>query len=339
MIAAPSLRAPERRIMVPPAMPNELEVPSGEWLSLSGDAYGTTWRVDVVYAGDKSKSWLSQVQRQIKGVLTVIDAQMSLWRADSDIVAFNAAPDGTRFVLAEPMLQVVNHALAIARFTNGAFDPTLCEAVERWGFGARAVAAGLPDIMDLQQERSDWRDVMCDGDVITARTGLTLDLCAIAKGYAVDAVMEMLQSEPDAQAALVEIGGELKGWGLRPDGMPWWISIEGAGTETLVALCGWAVATSGDYRRSFTHEGRDYCHAIDPQTLSPVQTGVISVSVFDPSCWSADALATAMMVMGRQQALAFAETHTIPCILNCRSTGGITDEMSPALQCWFDTDD
>jgi len=340
MIASSPIETPMRRILVPPdGLPVGLEVPDGEWLNLSGDAFGTTWRVDVVYGGDTPKDWLSQVQGQVEGVLEVIDAQMSLWRADSDIVRFNTAPNDGSFVLAEPMLQVVGHALEIARLTDGAFDPSLCEATELWGFGARAVAADVPDMKDLQRERIDWRDVTLEGNIITARSGLSLDLCAIAKGYGVDAVMELLQSVVGAQAALVEIGGELKGWGLRPDGMPWWAALEGAETETLAALCGWAVATSGDYRRSFTHEGRDYCHAIDPQPLSPVQTGVASVSVFDPLCWRADALATAMMVMGRERALAFADTHAIPCLLRCHANGGQTENMSPALQQWLDTDD
>lgn len=347
MAASPRLLdALERRILVPPVMPDGLEVPDGVCLHLSGDAFGTSWRVDVVYSGDGAARWLDALKLQIEGALETIDAQMSLWRPDADIVTFNQASDGIAFALTEPMRQVVKYALDMARLTDGAFDPTLCEAVERWGFGARAVPDGLPDDRELEQlvrERLDWRNIELDGNAIIARSGLTLDLCAIAKGYAVDVVMDAVQAMPAADAALVEIGGELKGWGLRPDGMPWWVQIETADgandMEALAALCGWAVATSGDYQRSFTHGGRDYCHAIDPQTLAPVQTGVTSVTVFDALCWRADALATAMMVMGREQALAFAHAHDIPCLLRCRGAEGIIEDISATLRSWVDTDD
>lgn len=340
------LDAQERRILVPPVMPDGLEVSDGVCLHLSGDAFGTSWRVDVVYSGNGAAGWRDALKLQIEGVLETIDAQMSLWRLDADIVTFNQARDGTAFALAEPMRHVVEHALDMARLTDGAFDPTLCEAVERWGFGARAVPDGLPDDRELERlssERLDWRNIEFDENTIIARSGLALDLCAIAKGYAVDLVMDAVQALPDAKAALVEIGGELKGWGLRPDGMPWWVQLETAGeandAETLAALCGWAVATSGDYQRSFAHGGQDYCHAIDPKTLTPVQTGVASVTVFDPSCWRADALATAMMVMGREQALAFANAHDIPCLLRSRGPRGIAEDMSTKLGQWLDMND
>ena len=169
--------------------------------------------------------------------------------------------------------------------------------------------------------------------------GRTLDLCGIAKGYAVDVVMDIVRASLGMRAALVEIGGELKGWGLKPDGMPWWVSVEGSAEPTLAALCGWAVATSGDYVRSFRQYGIDYCHTVDPKTLAPIRNGVASVTVFDPECWRADALATALMVMGAPRAMAFARQHDIPCLLTQRTGRVIAEAVSPALRSWMQTDD
>ncbi|HEX7821977.1 MAG TPA: FAD:protein FMN transferase [Sphingobium sp.] len=351
-----SFEEQERRVFLPPVMPEDLEIPEGALLRLSGNIFGTGWQVDVVRAGDPSQSatarregdalWLERLRIRIADRLETIDAQMSPWRAASDLMRFNRAEDGSRFALPEPMLTVVAQAVAVADLTGGAFDPTLHDAVSLWGFSAMAVAQGLPDadrLAVLAAGRRDWRDLGFDGATITARDGLTLDLCAIAKGFAVDAVMAVIRADVEALSALVEIGGELKGWGLRPDGMPWWVGIEQpdgtADAPVVAALCDWAVATSGDYLRTFHHAGADYCHTLDPRTLAPVRNGVASATVFDPDCWRADALATALMVMGHDEALAFADAHAIPCLLAVRGgDGGIAGSMSAAMRDWLDDD-
>lgn len=341
----------ERRVFLPPVMPADLEIPDGAWLRLSGDIFGTGWQVDVVREAVVSQEgddvlWLDRLRVRIAQCLEAIDAQMSPWRDSSDLMRFNRAEEGQVFALPEPMRSVVAHALEIADLTGGAFDPTLHDAVSLWGFSATAVTEGLPDpdsLAALSIGRRNWRDLCFDGVHVTARDGLTLDLCAIAKGFAVDAVMRVIRADSEARAALVEIGGELKGWGLRPDGMPWWVSIEqpeGFVADPIVAaLCDWAVATSGDYLRTFSHNGAEYCHALDPRTLAPVQSGVASATVFDRECWRADALATALMVMGCEQALAFADAHQIPCLLSMREEGGVAGYMSSAMREWLDDND
>ncbi|MET0240308.1 MAG: FAD:protein FMN transferase [Sphingobium sp.] len=348
MASAPFPDERDRRVLLPPVMPEDLEIPDGPRLRLSGAIFATGWRVDVVReaGGADDALWLEALRVRIADVLETIDAQMSPWRDGSDLMRFNRAGDGAVVVLPEPIRSVVSHALDVAALTDGAFDPALHDAVSLWGFSATAVADGLPDparLAALGRARADWRQLRFEGDALVARDGLGLDLCAIAKGYAVDAVMDAVRATPGAAAALVEIGGELKGWGIRPDGMPWWVEVEQPGgqgaTPIMAALCDWAVATSGDYRRSFSHEGLDYCHAIDPRTLSPVRTGVASVAVFDRQCWRADALATAMMVMGCDEALALAEANAIPCIIAVRDGEGIAEHLSSAMREWIDDDD
>ncbi|MCE7796916.1 FAD:protein FMN transferase [Sphingobium sufflavum] len=351
MASAPTPDEQERRVFLPPVMPEDLEIPDGEWLRLSGAIFGTGWQVDVVrdaaaqQAGDDAR-WLEALRGRIADTLETIDAQMSPWRDASDLMRFNRAGDGERFPLPEPMRTVVAHAITVADQSGGAFDPTLHDAVSLWGFSATAVAQGLPDaerLSAIAATRRDWRDLGFDGTAIIAREGLTLDLCAIAKGFAVDAAMAVIRADPDARSALVEIGGELKGWGVRPDGMPWWVGIEQPGDDAepvVAALCDWAVATSGDYLRTFHHDGVDYCHAIDPRTLAPVRSGVASATVFDRACWRADALATALMVMGAERAQAFADAQAIPCLLGVRTDGGgVASHMSAAMRDWLDDDD
>lgn len=350
MASIPTADAAERRVLLPPVMPDGLEIPDGGWHRLTGAIFATGWQVDVVRAGAAEAArddvWLLALRARIEAALEAIDAQMSPWRDASDLMRFNRAVEGAHVPLPEPMRSVVAGALGIADLTGGAFDPTLHDAVALWGFGAMAVADGVPEasvIAAMGVNRHDWTALAWDGDAIVARDGLTLDLCGIAKGYAVDAVMDVIRATPGAVAALVDVGGELKGWNLRPDGMPWWVEIErpqgSVNAPFMAALCDWAVATSGDYRRSFRHDGADYCHAIDPRTLAPIRTGVASATVFDPLCWRADALATALMVLGRDQALAFADAHDIPCILSVRQDGGLTDHLSAAMQGWIDDDD
>lgn len=335
----------EPRLFIPPDSPTGMDVPDGAWLHIAGEVFGTGWRVDVVCAvpARDQRAWLAGLRRRCEAVMETIDAQMSPWRDASVLSRFNRAPAGTRIAVPEPMRTLLSNALTVAELTGGAFDPALHEAVSRWGFSARAVPDGLPDAqgMDhLARTRCGWRDLDVAGGTITAQAGLTLDLCAIAKGYAVDAVMAEVQGTAGALSALVEIGGELKGWGIRPDGMPWWVALDApvatSRPPTMAALHGWAVATSGDYRRTFTHGGIDYCHAIDPLTLSPVRTGVASATVFDRDCWRADALATAMMVMGRDAALHLADDHSLPCLLLCREAGGLFEYPSRAMAAWQD---
>ncbi len=335
----------EPRLFIPPDSPAGLDVPDGTWLHMAGEVFGTSWRVDVVCGAPEAGQgvWLAKLRSRCEAMMETIDAQMSPWREGSVLSRFNRAPAGTRIAVPEPMLTVLGHALTVAELTGGAFDPALHEAVSRWGFSARAVADGLPDAQDMDKlvrTRCSWRDLDVACEAITARTGLSLDLCGIAKGYAVDAVMAAVQAAPDALSALVEIGGELKGWGIRPDGMPWWVALEQPmGTErpsVMAALHGWAVATSGDYRRSFRHNGIDYCHTVDPVTLCPVRSGIASATVFDRDCWRADALATAMMVMGRDAALRMADDHDVPCLLLCRERHGLSKHFSRAIAAWRD---
>ncbi|UDF05112.1 FAD:protein FMN transferase [Asticcacaulis sp. AND118] len=330
MLNSPST---DRRVLVPALTQAPEDVSACLPCEVSGKAFATTWQVRLHTDGPIDRQGLSA---RIQALLDRIDAEMSPYRADSDLTRFNEAPTGAFVALPPLLMQVIAHALDIARLSDGAFDPALLEAVELWGFGAKIVAEGLPapQAQAALKQRQDWRALNWQSDGLTKPEGVKLDLCGIAKGYAVDMVTQMLKETPGVRSALVEIGGELKGFGIHRDGQPWWVEIESAptGLETLVALLDMAVATSGDTKRFFIHDGVRLSHTIDAATAAPVRSGISQVSVFDADCWRADALATALMVMGEARAMQFAQTHAIPCLI--RLSDG-REMLSPVLEDWL----
>ncbi|HWU48230.1 MAG TPA: FAD:protein FMN transferase [Asticcacaulis sp.] len=301
-------------------------------LSFGGEAFATTWRVRLC-ADPARFAGPDRLRGACATKLARIDAEMSPYREESDLTRFNRAAAGDVVPLPALTLQVLQGALEIAALTDGAFDPCLLPAVELWGFGARAVPEGLPAAADIAAlPRGGWRALRPQTGGLIRPEGAQLDLCGVAKGFAVDALSDLCRAEPGVTAALVEIGGELKGWGVQPDGQPWWVGIEH--TDARIALCGWAAATSGDGRRAFVHAGRLYSHILDAETGAPTTSDITSATVFDRACWRADALATALIVMGETRALTFAAEHDLPCLLQVRDGDAIRAVLSPRLEDW-----
>ncbi|HEX7741189.1 MAG TPA: FAD:protein FMN transferase, partial [Sphingobium sp.] len=257
---------------------------------------GTSWSARIVDASPECSA-------AIEAALNRVIDQMSNWEAASDISCFNAAPVGQWIALPADMMKVLRAGLEIARISNGAFDPAVGRMVAHWGFGP----AGAMRPAVEPSPPSPWTAIEIDGDKARRLADVTLDFSGIAKGFAVDAVAQALR-DLGARHFLVEIGGELRGEGVRPDGQPWWVDVEappGLSLPTLrIALCGLSVATSGDYRR-FRHEGdRLLSHSINPATGSPIANAVASVTVLHESTMLADAWATAITVMGPERGMA-----------------------------------
>jgi thiamine biosynthesis lipoprotein len=169
--------------------------------------------------------------------------------------------------------------------------------------------------------------------------GVHLDLSSIAKGFAVDQVAECLK-RLGFDSFLVEIGGELRGEGMKPDGTPWWIMLErprgdaiggGGIVDIVVAGHGLSVATSGDSQRFFESGGTRFAHTIDPRTGYPTANGLVSVSVLHPSCMEADALATAFTVLGAPDAMRYASEHGIAVAMASMREGVVEEFLSPAF--------
>ena len=295
---------------------------------------GTGWSVLVQVAPGTEEG---PIHALVEARLARIVQAMSTWEPGSDISRFNRAAAGSSHVLPEDFRRVLACALSVARATGGAFDPTIGPAAELWGFGPGGAQATRPDAPAITAARGriSHERLRLDGPSLTQPGGVALDLSGIAKGYAVDAVCAALVAAGHRDA-LVEIGGELRGIGLKPDGAPWWVELErppGADAlpRTVAALFELAVATSGDYRRRAAFDGEALSHTIDPRTGEPLQTGLASVSVFAPTCMEADAWATALTVFGPDEGLRLAAVRDIPALFVLREAGGWRERLSPSL--------
>lgn len=272
---------------------------------VSGETMGTDWSLQAV-------ALLPDAAQGVQAALDLVVAQMSQWEAESDLSRFNrAAPDVWCEVPGE-LAEVVVAALTISRDSGGAFDPCLGQLTERWGFGsAGPVSApptedGPPGVGSIELDASARR--------IRRTATAALDLSGIAKGYGVDLAAEWLLAN-GVRHFLIEVGGELRGEGLRPDGQPWWVDVEAPplwpAPPFRIALHDLSVATSGNYRRGFTSDGQDYSHSFDPATGRPIVHGVRSVTVLHRSCMMADGWATALTVMGPQDGIAVADAQQL----------------------------
>jgi len=326
------------RVAIPRTLsPAALFRPNGELVVLEGTAMGTSWRVSFVGTRTAAPS----VQRAIVGLLDRVVAGFSPWEANSELNRFNGTPPGARHAASADFMKVLSCALRIAEDSDGACDPALGVLVDLWGFGPAPCRTDVPSPADIDQALrvSGWRQIERDdlGGHFSRKSPVRLDLCGIAKGYAVDLVAEALR-EAGIAAALVEIGGELSGFGVKPDGTPWWVAVDGEAdghAPIMAALHGLAIATSG-CERSFTHAGKSYSHTIDPRTGRPIDNGMVSATVLHASCMQADAYATALMVLGADAAIAFAETQGLAALIRLRASGTLVERVSTPLQAMLD---
>lgn len=303
--------------------------------ALAGATMGTTWSARMALPAGCSDH---AARLAIQAALDEVVAQMSTWEAGSDISQFNQAGPGWR-ALPDAFFHVLRHAMALADDTAGAYDPTVGPLVNVWGFGPhqRAFEPPSPAAVDAARLRCGWRRVALDAETQAAYQpgGAYLDLSSIAKGYGVDRAAMALDALGITQY-LVEVGGELRARGNRPDGQPWRVAVEvpDASDDHALALPleDLSIATSGDYRR---HAGRGdarYAHTIDPRTGQPVRNNVASVSVLHPVCMQADALATVLTVLGETDGLDYARRHDLAALFILRDAGAYRVIATPAFQ-------
>jgi thiamine biosynthesis lipoprotein len=334
------------RVLVPQAIAPRAPALGGAVHVLEGRSMGTSWSVRLV--GPAKDYRPEPVALAIQRELDAVVAQMSPWEGDSDISRFNHAAAGSWHELPSAFFEVLSYALEVARDSGGACDPSAGALVNAWGFGphGRHGEPGFepPSSAAIEAARavSGWQRLDVDAPARRVRQpgGMQLDLSAIAKGHAVDRVAAMLARRFGFDDSLVEVGGELRGSGIKPDGQPWWVVLEtppqavddDGAVQTRVALHGLSVATSGDYRRFFTRGDSRYPHTIDPRTGWPIAHGLALVTVLHESCMAADALSTALTVLGWDEGLAWAEQRGIAALFVARRPdGGLEERMSRAF--------
>ncbi|MEY4561681.1 MAG: hypothetical protein RLZZ618_958 [Pseudomonadota bacterium] len=338
-----------RRVLVPSGIDGAGPALGGQLHAMRGLTMGTSWSVRLV--GSRSLN-LTLLQRHVQQTLDQVVAEMSTWLDTSDLSRFNRAPAGHAQVLPADCFEVLQTGQAVARASQGACDPTAGALVDLWGFGptGRHDQPGFvpPTSADIEAARArcGWQLLRIDEATSTVWQpgGLRLDFSGIAKGFGVDQVARELSTQ-GVRDFLVEVGGELRGAGMKPDGQPWWVALEmppgvqvqgqdpAEDNETLVALHGLSVATSGDYRRFFDWEAQRHSHTIDPRTGHPVQNRVASVTVLHAKCVLADAWSTALTVLGVDAGLALADERGLAVrFLQRADDGQVSEHLSRAFE-------
>jgi thiamine biosynthesis lipoprotein len=285
---------------------------------------GTRWSA-LLYAPETFG--LTALEAALACAVADVDRQMSTWKPDSDLMHVNAAVPGMWVPVPAELMLVLEKGVEIGRVSGGAFDIGLGDLVNIWGFGPSGKAAdeetvrrwvgkGLPpthEVLELDPS----------GGRARKHAPVTLDLSGIAKGFAVDAMAEVMQGF-GIDSALVALDGELKATGTRPDGTPWVVAVEKPDYETreplgVVALHNAAIATSGDYRHWIEIGRTRRSHTMDRAYGEPVANNVASVSVVCPSCMEADAWATALLVLGEEKGQELAKCNRLDALFILRS--------------------
>jgi thiamine biosynthesis lipoprotein len=313
--------------------------PADQGWVMTGETMGTSYSIQVSDCTDASCETLGE---QITQRLAELVARLSHFDTESELYAFNQHEQDSWFYVSEDLLTVVEFALGISAYSDGAFDITVAPSVNAWGFGP-AQTTGPPDENQIRLSRAaiGFERLATQAQPPALRKTeptVTLDLSALAKGYAVDQLAFLIE-ESGNRNYLVEIGGEIRAAGLRPDGGAWRIGIQapdgGLDISFIISPGDEAIATSGDYRNFYFHDGKRISHTIDPAKGKPVTHNLASVSVIAPSAMQADALATLMMVVGADKALQLAQHDNIPVLLFVRDENRIDTVYSDALNAYI----
>ncbi|MFM7117716.1 MAG: FAD:protein FMN transferase [Planctomycetota bacterium] len=311
------------------------ETPAGELVEWDGKTMGPiTYKVIVVAEPQQE---LAGVQQQVTETLDRINSRMSTYRPESEVTRFNRSESTEWFEISEETARVVQRAQELSRDSGGAFDITVKPLVELWNFGAGRGDFKLPDekLIRSVREQIGWQKLEVRLDPPSLRKSdarIQIDLSAIAKGYAVDAVAANLEAA-GFKNYFVEIGGEAVARGRKPDGSTWRVGVErpqdiGQSVQRVVELQDRAIATSGDYRNFAIVDGQRYSHEIDPSTGWLIRNQVASVSIIAPDCMTADGLATAVMVLGPKKSEDLLEKYGAEVYFLKRSGKGFSELAS-----------
>jgi len=318
--------------------PSLSDADSSQVVEWSGATMGGTWSVKIPHAmADEEK-----LHKRVADELARLDSLLSLWHEDSEVSRFNR-PKGVEWIsVSKDLAEIVSVARQVSEETGGAFDITIAPLVNLWGFGP-AQSGGRNGVVSAEAEiaaaraRVGWRGVearVSPPALRKARAEIAIDLGAIGKGYAADAVARILDSA-GVKDYLIAIGGELRGHGHSASGAAWKVGVETPVADVQrvllsVELKEQGISTSGDYRNFFEMGGVRYCHEIDPRTGWPIAAarGLAGVSVIHSSSVRADALATGFFVLGAEEGFKKAEEMGIAALFVTRGQGKFEMKMT-----------
>ena len=307
-------------------------------VEITGNTMGTQYSVKLPRLLDGHDA--AKLKTSIDTLLDGENVQMSTYMDDSAISVFNASRSVDWQPVSGDLCKKIETSQAISELTGGAFDITVGPLVNLWGFGPGEMIdeppsedsiAALMAVTGFDNLHTDCAQDALKKDV----AGLMVDLSAIGKGFAADRVAQLLAAA-GYKDFLVEVGGELSIRGMNAKGEPWAIGIEAPlanqrRPHTVVHLTNTGMATSGDYRNFFEADGKIYSHTIDTRTGRPVTHTLASVTVVDELASRADALATALLVMGPEEGMAFADSEDLAVLMLIRTNGGIEERQTAAF--------
>ena len=302
---------------------------------ISGLTMSTSYNISV-YSTERVE--IAPLKKKIQARLNLFENTFSTYRANSELSRINQNKSTENIFISLEMLKLFIQAERIFRKTGGAFDITVGPLVNLWGFGPEKKTIKEIPRREIQETLSYigfHRVKINKGFIKKMHKDVQFDFSAIAKGLAVDEVSRLLRTQFDN--FLVEIGGEVYAAGAKGE-RAWQLGIEGPfaqskGPQKIVALKNKALATSGDYRNFFHLKGKRYAHTINPKTGMPVQHNLASVSVITDRCSDADALATALLVMGEKKGFAFSKEKKLAVLFLIRTRSGqVLEKSSPEMK-------
>lgn len=313
--------------------------PAGETpVILSGSTMGTYYRVTVASLPETVGE--SDLRVAIERRLDEVNERMSTYLPESELSRFNRYSGDDWFSVSLDTATVVAEALRVYERSDGAFDVTVGPLVNLWGFGPPGTRIEVPHADSIAAARGRIGSHHLEARVSPpalkkARPDLYVDLSGIAKGYAVDALAEVLGAM-GIDGFVVDIGGDMLTGGRKRDGALWEIAIESPETDSrsihrVLPITDRAIATSGDYRNYFEVDGLRYSHEIDPRSGYPIRHSLVSVSVLEGSCMRSDAWATALIVLGPEKGFHLAEEENLAAFFIVKGRNGFFNKTTDAL--------
>ncbi len=307
-------------------------------LHYSDAIFGTSFIIKAPALPDSVTS--NEIQLKVKKLLDELNRQMSTYLQDSELSKINQNQTGEWIAVSDALYQVLKQANSISELSNGAFDITVGPLVNLWGFGPKGISFVAPDEDKIKQQllNTGYKNLLFDDEKQQIKKQipqLYLDLSAIAKGYAVDQVGALLESNGIVDF-MVEIGGELRLKGLNIQNKPWRIAVEKPAADQrmiqkVLPLTDISLATSGDYRNFFEVEGVRFSHTIDPRSGKPITHKLASITILSDTTMKADALATALMVLGSEQGYQLAEKQKIAALFIIKTKEGFVEKATDSF--------
>lgn len=291
--------------------------PAPQAVRISGNTMGTTYNVALVSPLPMDQA---KIKTSIDSILYIIDkVEMTTWTSSSILSKFNLSQSTEETAIPASLHRVIKHAIDVSKLSQGAFDVSVMPLVNLWGFGWKGRPKSAIDNTALDSikpfigyEKINLSDIESNNEAMLQKQHpqLMIDLSAIAKGYAVDVVAEYLD-HLKIKNYLVEIGGEVRSKGQNDSKQSWRIGIDqpsltptnGPVFQQIISVSDWSVATSGDYRNYYRKDGKLLSHTIDPRTYRPIDHQLGSATIIAKNCMMSDALATACLVLGTEEAM------------------------------------